>query len=238
MKTLQQQYQKNDLPDDDLTATEAAMLRTAMHKKMRAQLEATYHEKYAHQQVAEVPVFNLQKTLSIAAAFVLLFSAGWWAYDKAATPVAQQTASRYLTKGFDDIASASRRNVATHQDNEQARAQAAYKAKQFEQAATHYENIIRANIGTTNDYFELGLSLLFSANPDYTKVVTCFEQSQKMDTTGSLNDDRLWFTALAHVKLENWAAAKLNLTLLSNSKSSRRVAETAQLLNLVNGMSK
>jgi tetratricopeptide (TPR) repeat protein len=235
MKTLQQQYQGNELPDDDLTAHEAALLRAAMHKKMRTQLEATYKEKYAHQQVVheEVPIFNLQKMLSVAAAFLLIFSAGWWAYDKAATPLEQKTANRYLTKGFDDIANATRRNAATATPDEQTFAKAAYKAKKFDEAILHYGNIIQANAASTTDYFEMGLALLFKANPDYAKAVTCFEQSQKMDTALLLNDDRLWFAALAYIKLDNLAAAKAKLTLLSTSKSSRRVAETNELLKLL-----
>jgi tetratricopeptide (TPR) repeat protein len=235
MNTLQQQYQGNELPDDDLTANEAALLRAAMHKKMRAQLEASYKEKYAHQQVIheEVPIFNLQKTLSVAAAFLLLFSAGWWAYDKAATPIEQKTARRYLTKGFDDIANANRRNATTVRADEQTFAKAAYKAKKFDEAIIHYGNIIQTNAATTNDYFEMGLALLFKANPDYAKAINCFEQSQKMDATLLLNDDRLWFAALAYIKLDNLPAAKAKLTLLSTSKSSRRVAETAELLEML-----
>lgn len=229
--------QANELPEGELNATEIALLRAAMHKKMRTQLEQTYHTTYKNAQ-EPVPVFSLKKLMSIAATVLLVLSAGWWGYNQWRTPLVQQTANLYLEKDVADSHNTTRRSPTQHKEDEQVIAKDAYREKNFDKAIVHYKHIINLNIATADDYFEVGLCHLFQNQPNYTAAVTYFEAAKKLDVTAALEDDRLWFTALAHIKLRNWKEASNVLVALSHSESSRRITETKQLLELVNGMSK
>jgi tetratricopeptide (TPR) repeat protein len=230
--------QANESPEGELNATEIALLRAAMHKKMRAQLEQTYHNTYKNaQEPVSMPVFSLKKLISIAATFLLMFSAGWWGYNQWRTPLVQQTANLYLEKDVADSQNTTRRSPTQHKEDEQVIAKDAYREKNFDKAIVHYKHIINLNIATADDYFEVGLCHLFLNEPNYTAAITYFEAAKKLDATAALEDDRLWFTALAHIKLRNWKEASNVLAALSQSKSSRRITETKQLLELVNGMS-
>jgi tetratricopeptide (TPR) repeat protein len=218
MKNIQDTYQDNELPDDELSQEEKAMLKAMLNRNLKEHYSQLLAEQGIRREEAKVLFFNNQRFWMAAAATVALIASAIW-FLRPNSAVSQEQLLAKAELPYDFPANIRGGNVTTD-DAQWQLIVSAYKSKNFDQVLTLSESFSQK---TTDLQFVRGLSFMFSTKHDYQSSVSTLQQ---LIATGNAPEEVYFYLALAHLHLNQQKPAK---DALEKVLSSRQVRQSYKL---------
>jgi tetratricopeptide (TPR) repeat protein len=217
MSTIIEKYIKEELSSAESEKVEAALIKEMFVQEQKA----AWKKRIAQERQSPLSIIWRKPAISSAIAAMLLLGIALFIYQKNSTQSVEALVELQIKDGFD--APSPRMGDETREEI-WAKAKEAFKNKQYDSAAAY---IAQINPKTTQQSFYLGLSYMFSSQPNYELAV------QQLELTQQANKDHVresqWFLALCYLKQGNKDKAKNILTQFV-SKGNWKTEEAKALL--------
>jgi len=219
-------HKKGKLSDTEWENFAEAMINAKFDTERKQKYARMMESEGIYREKKQAKRVSMKAILSIAASVLILLLAGWLVWQPSQAE-SQQLAAQYLETPF-NLKEGGTRGLASVEKN-RGKALEAYNNQQYEKSIEYLQNIEIQEEAKAADYFQMGLCLIYQENPNYKNALQLFDRVKNIDDL-SFRDERIWFSALCWMMLEEDNKAKQLLKQVAESPSNRKSDAAKKLL--------
>ncbi|MEO1264037.1 MAG: hypothetical protein AAFZ15_34850 [Bacteroidota bacterium] len=226
MKSKDLQKLNNDLSEQGWEKLANNLLNAKFDETRIRRMEKIMEQEGIYRTQKPSPFISYQKTLAIAASFLLLLTIGWLLFN-GGQDSAQILANQHLEKPF-------QLNEGDHRGEDtveitRGKALEAYNNQHYESALEYLLNIEAQGSIEASDYFQMGLCLMYQQKPNFKEAIKAFNKTKEKNTT-IYKDEINWLLSLCYIMTDNKNEAINYLNKILDSSSSRQQDAAKKLL--------
>lgn len=226
MKDFQQKNDKGEFSDQEWESLAKDFINEKFDAEKRQRIKEILAKNGIHRSHSS---FN-RNWLAVAASLLILVAVGGYLFSNQ-LPSSQNLALDYLDAPFEFNEQETRIGGGNLQAL-RGKATEAYDQQEYEKALKYLQEIESQEQIKIEDYFLMGLCLIYKVDPNYENALVVFDKIRSIDST-KYTDEMNWLSGLCALMIDDEERAKLFLQKVVNSPSSRKNQDALLLLEKI-----